>query len=76
MTLIIPMCAFCAHMSTGLRCTAFPEGIPRAIRLEGTDHTRPYPGDRGIQFELAENVEPEFFRRAFPSKRGVRSGRI
>jgi hypothetical protein len=32
-------------------CDAFPDGIPELI-LGGTEnHSRPYPGDRGIRFE-------------------------
>ena len=76
MTLIIPACAYCAHMLTGLRCAAFPEGIPSAIRLEGADHTVAIPGDGGIQFELADGVNPELFRKSFPEKRAVKSKRI
>lgn len=35
----------------GFRCEAYPEGIPQEI-LEGTiDHTRPYMGDRDLQFK-------------------------
>jgi hypothetical protein len=32
-------------------CTAFPKGIPRAIAWGNNDHTKPYPGDHGIQYE-------------------------
>lgn len=32
-------------------CDAFPDGIPDAIYDEGFDHTKPYEGDSGIQFE-------------------------
>jgi hypothetical protein len=56
MCLIPPMCLFCAHYhQTGpnqdLSCDAFDE-IPDAIFLGEFDHNRPYPGDRGIRFEL------------------------
>ncbi len=35
-------------------CDAFPNGIPDEIYREGFDHTKPYPGDHGIQFEPIE----------------------
>ncbi|MFC6935346.1 hypothetical protein ACFQHO_36910 [Actinomadura yumaensis] len=35
-------------------CAAFPDVIPRDIDRGGFDHRLPYPGDRGVRFELAE----------------------
>lgn len=32
-------------------CAAFPEGIPDEIAYGDNPHTKPYPGDRGIQYE-------------------------
>lgn len=32
-------------------CNAFPYKIPDEIWYEQNDHTMPYPGDQGIQFE-------------------------
>lgn len=40
------------------QCKAFPNGIPEAVNYEGQiPHTRPYPGDKGVQFELQTNEE-------------------
>ena len=39
------------ELSERVVCAAFPDGIPDAIAYKGNLHTRPYPGDHGIQFE-------------------------
>ena len=36
-------------------CEAFPNGIPTMI-FRGMDHTKPFPGDNGIQFEPIEET--------------------
>lgn len=53
MPIFSPVCEFCIHLQnpTERVCTAFSTGIPREIYRGENDHTEPYPGDRGIQFE-------------------------
>jgi len=33
-------------------CSAFPDGIPDEIGVNGADHRVPFRGDHGIQWEL------------------------
>lgn len=50
-------CLECKHFlgSTkgrlGLRCEAFPDGIPDGVAAGVIDHTKPIKGDHGIRFE-------------------------
>lgn len=39
-------------------CEAFPDGVPKEIAFGDNDHTEPFDGDNGIQFE-AEDESPE-----------------
>ena len=64
--LAMPNCAFrnCKHfigrkndgdeMTERVCCKAFPGKIPDGIAYGKNLHTKPYPGDHGIQFEAAE----------------------
>lgn len=44
------VCVMCKHFIKGYSCSAF-ESIPLEIWNGTNDHTRPYSGDNGIQFE-------------------------
>lgn len=51
-----PICMECKHLfETGLKCKAFPEGIPDKIIFGSVDHHNPIEGDNGIQFEPKED---------------------
>lgn len=51
MTTGISACLTCKHFIDFWRCEAFPEVIPAEIATGLDDHSEPYPGDNGIQFE-------------------------
>ena len=64
--LLIPVysevCTYCKHWdweSDELRrCKAFPDGIPMEIWMGENDHREPFEGDRGVQFEQREDMQP------------------
>lgn len=39
------------EMTERVVCKAFPDGIPDEIAYGSNPHTKPFPGDRGVQFE-------------------------
>lgn len=62
-----PICFECIHFNLnwrttpgGLRCDAFPDGIPMEIELGRFNHRKPFPGDNGIMFEQVE--PPRLYR--------------
>lgn len=65
------VCSRCAHKQDGPYCLAYPEGegkmIPLAIWRGRNRHTRPYPGDHGVQFQPRE-------RPAIPVAQSEQSG--
>jgi hypothetical protein len=46
-----PVCMDCKHHKGDLTCKAFPDGIPEEIIMGNSDHSKPFPGDNGVQFE-------------------------
>lgn len=47
----IGICHTCVHKTGVYTCKAFPNGIPLEILTGDRLHTRPYPGDKGIQYQ-------------------------
>jgi hypothetical protein len=59
------LCSLCKHHHRDTHpptCDAFPERIPREIRLMRVDHRLPYAGDHGIRFEPKDDT-PEMQKR-------------
>ncbi len=56
-----PTCVFCKHLRDGRSCDAFPapDSIPMEIWIGDSDHREPYPGDRGIRFEMTPGREDD-----------------
>jgi hypothetical protein len=55
------ICRECRHrIGAGyLACAAFPDRIPREIWNGEHDHSTPFPGDHGIQFEPMTDEDRE-----------------
>ena len=53
----IVSCVFCKNVKLNKKkqCKAFQNGIPEEILIGENDHTKPYKGDNGIQFEPIED---------------------
>ena len=55
-TIAMPICLGCRHYDRtapgpGIRCAAFPDGVPDEIFSSEADHREPFDGDRGIRFD-------------------------
>ncbi len=59
MTLTISLCTHCERFDRATEdrnvCTAFPSGIPSDVLLGVLDHSKPIPGDHGLQFVERES---------------------
>jgi len=52
------VCTYCTHVTGFRHCTAFGDReIPLEIWNGENDHTKPYPGDRGIRFTRARRPD-------------------
>lgn len=52
-----PVCYSCKNFAGFSTCNAFfPNKIPEDIILGRNDHTKPYEGDNGIQYEKSETA--------------------
>lgn len=47
-------CYKCKNFIGNSKCKAFPDKIPDEIIAGIEDHTTPFPGDNGIQYEPIE----------------------
>jgi hypothetical protein len=70
-TMVQPICMMCKHFrreEPGLRCDAFPDGIPDDIFYSRADHTKPMDDDSGIRFEQdpkMPTMDYEFYKTLF-----------
>jgi hypothetical protein len=57
----LPSCQTCRHFDpySGIRCAAFPNGIPLPIQDGQVDHRNPVQGDHGIQYEQRLPRDPD-----------------
>ena len=52
----VSQCFYCKHKNKDQGCKAFPDMIPEDIIYNKHSHTKPYPGDHGVRFKLAEEL--------------------
>jgi hypothetical protein len=54
-----PICMWCSRLrANGLKCDAYPDGIPYEIIENRVDHREPLPRDQGLQFRQDPKKEP------------------
>tara|TARA_B100002052_G_C15418394_1_gene391672 strand:+ start:305 stop:505 length:201 start_codon:yes stop_codon:yes gene_type:complete len=53
---ITPVCNKCKHYVDGMKCKAFKK-IPDEILDAKNNHSKPFIGDNGIQFEPIEDTD-------------------
>lgn len=63
--MIRAQCSLCKHRRRRAACSAFPDGIPRAILTNEHDHREPYEGDNGIRFEPVDDEAAEIVAQMF-----------
>lgn len=70
------LCFMCKHYAVAGKCEAFPNGIPSKIFYGGFEHTIPFSGDNGIQWERDKNIPelPGFTPPTKPGKPNKRAG--
>ena len=64
------VCDNCLHFNSAaveMVCAAFPDGIPIDTAIGKNDHSEPYPGDGGIEFERLKDRRPGYI--AWKSRR-------
>jgi hypothetical protein len=77
-SLVMPICGYCIHLDRaykgyGLRCAAFPAGIPDAIIESQIDHREPVDGDQGIRFDPTCERGAEYAAELFGGEGDVRT---
>jgi hypothetical protein len=50
-------CFNCVNYTEGLKCKAFPDGIPDEILSGDNIHDAPFEGDNGITFKIDRDNE-------------------
>ena len=53
----MPRCYECKNYKEDFKCKAYPFGIPDKILTGEINHTKPYKGDNGIQFEFTTRLK-------------------
>jgi len=73
---IEPPCFRCIHLIYWPTCTAFPDGIPNIIKIEGDKHINTIPGDHGIRFKEYKSIKKTAPKGGAPGSRADSLRRI